>query len=133
MDRMDHERLDVYRLALEFAHEAEQLCRGVPRGHTALADQLRRASTSICLNIAEGAGEYRSREKARFYRMARRSATECAAILDLLDVFGITTAVATTSRARRSLLLRITAMLAKGRGKAGVNEGARTPGTIIAP
>jgi four helix bundle protein len=33
------------------------------------------------LNIAEGAGEFSPSEKARFYRMARRSATECAAIL----------------------------------------------------
>jgi hypothetical protein len=35
------------------------------------------------LNIAEGAGEFSTREKMRFYRMARRSATECAAILDI--------------------------------------------------
>jgi hypothetical protein len=36
-------------------------------------------------DIAEGAGEFARREKARFYRMARRSATECAAILDVVD------------------------------------------------
>ena len=47
-----------------------------------LADQLRRASTSISFNIAEGAGEYAPADKARFYRIARRSATESAAILD---------------------------------------------------
>jgi len=35
------------------------------------------------LNIAEGAGEYSIDEKARFYRMAKRSATECAGILDV--------------------------------------------------
>jgi four helix bundle protein len=34
-------------------------------------------------NLAEGAGEFSSREKARFYRLARRSATESAAILDV--------------------------------------------------
>jgi len=28
-------------------------------------------------------GEFAKREKARFYRIARRSATECAAILDV--------------------------------------------------
>ena len=32
---------------------------------------------------AEGAGEYAVDEKARFYRMAKRSATECAGILDV--------------------------------------------------
>ena len=35
------------------------------------------------LNIAEGAGEFAPKEKARFYRMARRSATESAAVLDV--------------------------------------------------
>jgi len=38
---------------------------------------------SIVLNIAEGAGEFAPAEKMRFYRMARRSAAECAALLDL--------------------------------------------------
>jgi len=37
------------------------------------------------LNIAEGAGEFSRAEKQRFYRMARRSATERAAILDILE------------------------------------------------
>ncbi len=35
------------------------------------------------MNIAEGAGEYAVDEKARFYRMAKRSATECAGVLDV--------------------------------------------------
>ncbi len=43
-----------------------------------------RASASIVLNIAGGAGEFAKREKARFYRIARRSATEFAEILDIL-------------------------------------------------
>jgi four helix bundle protein len=51
-----------------------------------LARQLRRASTSVSLNIAEGADEFSAAEKARFYRIARRSAAECLAILDLLDL-----------------------------------------------
>ena len=46
-------------------------------------NQLLRASTSIVLNLAEGAGEFSPREKARFYRLSRRSGTECAAILDV--------------------------------------------------
>ena len=32
-------------------------------------DQLQRPSTSIAFNIAEGAGEYAMKEKARFYRI----------------------------------------------------------------
>ena len=48
-----------------------------------MSDQLQRAALSISLNIAEGAGEYAVDEKARFYRMAKRSATECAGVLDV--------------------------------------------------
>ena len=49
-----------------------------------LASQLRRASASIVLNVAEGADEIAPPEKSRFFRIARRSGAECAAILDLL-------------------------------------------------
>ena len=45
--------------------------------------ELQRAALSISLNIAEGAGEYSIDEKIRFYRMTKRSATECAGILDV--------------------------------------------------
>ena len=48
-----------------------------------ISDQLQRAALSISLNIAEGAGEYAVDEKVRFYRMAKRSATECAGVLDV--------------------------------------------------
>ena len=39
----------------------------------------------MALNIAEGAGEFSPADKARLYRIARRSATECAAILDICE------------------------------------------------
>lgn len=41
------------------------------------------------ITIAEGAGEYARYEKHRFYRMAKRSATECAAILDIGQKLGL--------------------------------------------
>ncbi len=62
---------------------AEQLVAKTPRGHAALADQFRRASTSIALNIGEGAGEFALLEKARFYRIARRSATESSTLVEV--------------------------------------------------
>lgn len=79
-----HQRMKVYESAAGFVTLAHQIVNHLPSGNAALSDQLRRASVSVCLNIAEGAGEYRSEEKARFYRMARRSATESAAIVDIL-------------------------------------------------
>lgn len=81
---LDHERLEVYRFAIQFVVMADGIVENLPRGRAYLADQLRRAGASIPLNIAEGAGEYAPTEKARFYRMAKRSATECSSILDIL-------------------------------------------------
>jgi four helix bundle protein len=84
MREFDHERMEVYRRALEFIRVAASIRQHLLQGRSALADQMDRASVSIALNIAEGAGEFARREKARFYRIARRSATECAAILDVI-------------------------------------------------
>src|SRR5439155_545838 len=79
----DHEKLDVYKAAIEFVVLINSIVENLPRGRAYLADQLQRAGASILLNIAEGAGEYSSNEKIRFYRMAKRSATECAGIFDI--------------------------------------------------
>jgi four helix bundle protein len=76
-------RLDVYVIALDFNRAIAMLARD--RGNGYLRDQLRRASLSIVLNIAEGAGRFSPRDKARFYAMARGSACECAAVLDVLE------------------------------------------------
>ena len=80
-------------------------------GDKAFDDQLQRAASSITLNIAEGAGEFSGAEKARFYRIAKRSATECAAILDLAKRRA---SISQDHFAQgRSLLLRIVGMLVK--------------------
>lgn len=107
--RMDHERLDVYRYALALVSDVHRFLAALPRGHSDLADQLRRASTSIVLNTAEGAGEFSKREKSRLFRIARRSAIECAATLDVLETLGAASEDAT--RPLRSQLVRIVSML----------------------
>ncbi|MBS1656607.1 MAG: four helix bundle protein, partial [Bacteroidetes bacterium] len=73
----------MYQISIEFVVLADKIVEYLPRGRAYLSDQLHRAALSISLNIAEGAGEYAVEEKARFYRMAKRSATECAGILDV--------------------------------------------------
>lgn len=80
---LDHEKLDAYHIAIEFVVLSDAVIENLPRGRGYLSDQLQRAALSIALNIAEGAGEYAIDEKVRFYRMAKRSATECASILDV--------------------------------------------------
>jgi four helix bundle protein len=79
----DHEKLDVYREAISF-------CGGVGKfistisARAAAKNQLDRASTSIPLNIAEGNGKFSPNDRARFFEIARGSASECAAALDVL-------------------------------------------------
>ncbi len=109
MTVFDHERLDVYHAAIEFVGASSTLVDDLPSGQSCLANQLRRASISIPLNIAEGAGEYSRADKARFYRMALRSATECAAILDVCRRLALVTDDRVADG--RQLLLRIVAML----------------------
>jgi hypothetical protein len=73
----EHEWLDVYIVAREFQSLVPQL---VPRrGFASLRDQLDRASSSVLLNVAEGAGRFARAEKAHFYLIARGSAMESAA------------------------------------------------------
>jgi len=46
--------------------------------------RVERASTSIPLNIAEGNGKYTAPDRCRFFDIARGSALECSACLDVL-------------------------------------------------
>ncbi|HET7275793.1 MAG TPA: four helix bundle protein [Longimicrobiaceae bacterium] len=120
----DHERLTVYHAAIDFITEADTIIRLLTPGRSHLSDQLHRASTSIVLNITEGAGEYKKKEKARFYRMARRSATECAAILDVISK--ITDIDSNRIQEARKNLIEIVAMLtrmAKNLEEQGKGEG----------
>jgi hypothetical protein len=61
---LDHEKLTVYQVSIEFVVLADEIIEHLPRGRAYLSDQLQRAALSILLNIAEGAGEYAIDEKA---------------------------------------------------------------------
>jgi four helix bundle protein len=58
----------------------------LPKGHSDLADQLRRSAQSIPQNIAEGCGRATRADKAKHYTIARGSAMESAAHLDVMRV-----------------------------------------------
>jgi four helix bundle protein len=103
---LDFERLDVYRVALEFQALASSI--RLPPGRRELRDQLHRAALSTVLNTAEGAGRVGAADKARFFAMARGSAMECAAVLDVLRAAGF--APLLVCARGRSLLVRIVQM-----------------------
>ena len=101
-------KLDAYRIAASFVITVDAIATSLPRGRAYLVDQLRRASTSIQANIAEGAGEFSAPDKARFYRMALRSASECAALLDACA--NLKLADGQSVEEARELLSRVVAM-----------------------
>ena len=79
----DHEKLEVYRAALAFLDWLEPVLQKLPKS-LSVVDQLDRASTSIPLNIAEGNGKFTGADRCRFLDIARGSALESAAALDVL-------------------------------------------------
>lgn len=123
MSYFEHERLDVYKAAKLFAVAMDGIAEGIRNRRAHLADQLFRASSSVLLNIAEGAGEQSGAEKSRFYRIARRSATECASILELCRDLCLIEEGCYVQQ--RDLLLRVVAMLTKMvRGTTFVSQNA---------
>ena len=88
-DTLHHEKLDVYRAATTFVAIALPVSNGYPKGYSSLGDQLRRAATSIPLNIAEGYGRHTEADRFRHYDIARGSAHECGAILDIAKQIGM--------------------------------------------
>ena len=78
-----HEKLTVYKRALEFATWSQDLIESVTK-NTSTRDHLERSGDSIALNIAEGNGKFSQKDRARFFQIAHGSALESAACLDLL-------------------------------------------------
>ena len=113
--KLDHEKLDVYQLELEFVAWATELLDEVQRAKepraSSVCDHFDRASLSVLFNTAEGNGKRRRNTRGKFFDDARGSATECAACLDALVAKGI----CTRERVRdgKKMLLRIVSMLSR--------------------
>lgn len=101
---LDHERLDCYAVALQFAAMVPDLTRSA---RPALRDQIERAASSVALNLAEGCARRTRPDRRHFFAMAQgcwtsplrglihltgpsalASAMECAAAIDILRVTG---------------------------------------------
>jgi four helix bundle protein len=105
---LDHEKLDVYKVSLEFITWTIPLLDRLP-GSPAVRNQLDRASTSIPLNIAEGNGKFTSPDRCRFFDNARGSALESAACLDVMVAKRFVSAQ--EIQAGKVMLLKIVSML----------------------
>ena len=79
----DFQKLDVYQKAKSFCIEISGLQKSSVFDRTT-NDQLRRASFSIMLNIAEDSSRFSNRDRKNFMVIARGSAFECVAILEYL-------------------------------------------------
>ena len=92
MELFYYRRLDVYQNAKKLAIDIKEILESFPAGERyALTDQLRRASTSIMFNIAEGFGRYTNKDRIRFIDIANGSVMEVSSELELAESFGYIT------------------------------------------
>ena len=106
--QLDANKLHCYQVALELHTLCSTL---VAQLNRIVRDQLERASLSVVLNIAEAAGRHSRRDKRRFYGYARGSATEVAALLDVLTQRRLSSPAAI--RTGRRLAIRCVQMLTR--------------------
>jgi four helix bundle protein len=79
------ERLEVWKLAIEYVDQCYEVAAQLPRSEDHnLNSQLRRAATSIALNIAEGSTGQTDAEQCRFLGYALRSLIETVACQHLI-------------------------------------------------
>ena len=84
----DFEKLLVYPKAKSFHQEVyKEIClkKGID---DVILKQLKRASLSILLNLAEGTSRYTKPDRRNFYIISRGSVFECVSIFDLLESRG---------------------------------------------
>ncbi|HET6610817.1 MAG TPA: four helix bundle protein [Kofleriaceae bacterium] len=80
-------RFHAFEIALEIARSLRGLVAAVRKHDGSLADQLRRAASSVALNIAEG-NRRRGRDRLHHFRIAAGSADEVAAALRIAEAWG---------------------------------------------
>lgn len=85
--KFNFERYGVYQRSVKFANDTYNLTKGFPDSEQfGLCSQLRRASMSIPLNLAEGFSNHYLKDKIRHYRIARCSVNECVPALKLSNM-----------------------------------------------
>lgn len=109
MKSLTHESLTVYQRSIEFVTWSSQLCQCNGGVTGEIQSQFKRAFISIPLNIAEGSGKQTGKDQARFYDIARGSALECGACLDVMVAMKVVSTPET--QPGKAFLVEIVAML----------------------
>jgi four helix bundle protein len=86
----DFERLEIYQKAKSFNLDVYRDLKSIPNIDIITRSQLRRASLSVMLNIAEGCSRFSKKDRRHFYVIARGSLFECVAIFDFVKAIGLT-------------------------------------------
>ena len=72
-----HTRLEVYKISQELALECYRITKKFPPDERfALVQQIRRAATSVHLNLAEGCSRKSQKERNRYFEISRGSVIE---------------------------------------------------------
>ncbi len=80
----DFENLEVYKKAKELNKEILRFLRDNKSIDSYVRDQLKRASISIVINIAEGSGKFSKPDKRNFYFISRGSVYECVSLFEII-------------------------------------------------
>jgi four helix bundle protein len=89
MEQYYYRRLEVYQHSKNLAMVVNDLIKSFPiEERYALSSQLRRASTSVMFNIAEGFGRYSINDRLRFLEIANGSLMETSSELELAEAYG---------------------------------------------
>ena len=123
---MRHEQTIVHEKCIALMETAQQVIEQLPKGFAFLADQLRRNTSSVAHNFAEGYYQDSRRQQRRFFGCAIQSAREASTSFDTARAFRA--AREQTIEAGKALALELVRMLSKfdgGRRRQASETGCR--------
>ncbi|NCU30899.1 four helix bundle protein [Candidatus Saccharibacteria bacterium] len=83
------EDLEAWKIAIDISVMTYKITASFPKSEIySLTNQMRRASSSISANIAEGYGRYSTKEKCQFYKIANGSLYELKSFFYLAEKLG---------------------------------------------
>ena len=81
---LNHQKLDLHNYSISLVIECYNITRLFPDNEKfGLISQIRRAATSVHLNLCEGAARYSIKERFRFFEISRSSLVELDAAFEI--------------------------------------------------